>query len=105
MRQLKTDQQIISPSVFLLVRLHQRLTQLRDSSLVALGDDQLIRIRAAVRMHGHRLAAPDQFRAALAKTLPTPQHRLGDAASRGPIPTFHRMNRPAIANAAAIEWN
>src|SRR6478752_7981468 len=103
MRELKADDQIVGLAVALLMRLHQRLAQRRDPRLVLLRDDDLVWIRATVRTHRHRFTAVNQLSPALTEALPAPQHFLRHAASRRAIPPFHRMDRPAIADALAVD--
>ena len=102
-RELEADQQIVRAATALAVRRQQRLPQPREAGLVGGVDDELVRIGAAFRAHGHRLAAPDEFGAAFAEPLPATQHRLGDAARRRAVPSFHRLHGPAITDDAAVE--
>ena len=61
-RELKADDEIIRLAVTLGVRLHQHFAQRRDTGLVFLCDDDLIRIRSTIRAHRHRLATVNQLR-------------------------------------------
>src|ERR1051325_8908307 len=101
-RELKPDDEIVRIAEALLVRRDQRLAKRRDASFILFGDDQLIRIRPCVGAHRHRFSAKNQLRAALSETMPAPHHFLRDAASRRAIPTFHRLNGDAIADALAV---
>ena len=65
----------------------------------------LIRIGAAVFLHRERLAAPDQFRPALAKVLPAAEGVLGRLAVGGAVPPFHRVNAPAVADDETADIN
>lgn len=101
--ELKTDDQIVGSSVTFPVRLNQNLPNPGQILFVPTGDDELVRIGAAIRAHGHRLTAKNEFRAALPEALPAAADFVGDAASGRAVPAFHRLNRPAIANALAVD--
>jgi len=104
--ELKADDQIVglAPALAgLLVRPHEDFAKLRQVLFVLLNDDELVRIRATIRADGHRLAAKNQFRPALAEPLPTAANFLRRAAGRRAIPPFHRLHRPAVADAFAVD--
>src|SRR5688572_1773553 len=72
---------------------------------VIIDQANLIRIRAAVALHGERFAAPDQLRAALAEVLPPPQRVFGRLAVGRAVPALHRMDAPAIADDEVADIN
>src|SRR5690606_5804466 len=61
-----------------------------------------VRARAAVVPDGHRLAAPDQLRAARAEAPPAPDRELARLSVARPVPAFHRKDAEAIADAEAV---
>src|SRR5437899_10937754 len=103
MRELKADHQVIGASVTFLVCAEKDFAQLGQVLFVLFDDDELVRVRATIGPHGHRFAAVDQFRTALAEALPAAPHFIGCTTRGSSVPTFHRLNRPAIADAFAAD--
>ena len=54
-----------------------------------------------IGLHGGGLAAPDELGAAAAEVAPAAERVLAGRAVAIGVPAFHRMNAPAIADAAA----
>ena len=96
-RQLKADDEIVGGSVPLSMGRHQRLSQPSQIAFVLFVNDELVRIRPAIGPHRHGLAPENELRAAFAETPPAPLHLFRDAARRGAVPAFHRLDGPAIA--------
>ena len=80
------------------VRGDERFAQPGDRALRVRGHGELVRVRAAVVAHRHRLAAPDELRAARAEPAPAAQRVLARRAVGGAVPALHRLNREAIAD-------
>ena len=101
-RELETGDQIVRRAELLRMGALEDGDEFPQSRLVLLDDDELIRIGASVRTHRHRFATEDEFCAALAEPLPASAHFICDAAGRRAVPAFHRVNRPAVADALAV---
>ena len=101
--ELEPDHQIAGIAVSLLVSLYQRLAQGGQAGFVRFVDDELVWVGATVRPHRHRLAAEDEFRPALPKPPPAPQHVFGDAPFGGAVPAFHGLNHTTVAKALAVD--
>jgi hypothetical protein len=97
-RELKAEHEVIRRAVMRGVRVLQDAHQLRQPGPIFLRDDELPRVRAPVRPHGHGLRTADQFRAAFTETPPPPPHLIGHPARRRAVPAFHRLDREAIAD-------
>ena len=105
MRQLKPNRQIICASKLLAMRRQQNFPQFRKIAFRIAVDEQLIRIRPAIRPHRHRLRAANQLRPTLPKPLPTPPHRIRRAPVRGAIPPLHWLQRNSVADRFAVNRN
>src|SRR6476620_5129078 len=85
----------------------ERAQQLRDAASgwigIAVDDANLIGIGAAILAHRERFPAPDQLRPALPEMLPASNRVLARLATRRPIPSFHRMDAPAVADAKSVD--
>src|ERR1700722_17660018 len=102
MRQLKTDDQIVCGAVALAVGLYECGAQAGQIAFVGLGNDELMRVGAAIRTYRHGFSAANQFGAAFAEARPAPQHVVGNAARAGAVPPFHGLHRETVANALAV---
>ena len=80
----------------------ESFAEARDAGLVLAINDELVWIGAAVRANRHGFAAVNDFGSAFTETRPAAQHFFADAAGGGAIPTFHRLNGIAVADAFAI---
>jgi hypothetical protein len=87
----------------LAVRGHERFAQRREIRLRRVGDDELVRIRAAVELDGDRLAAPDQFRAAQPEPLPAPPRQVARPPVARAVPALHREDAEPVARARAVQ--
>ena len=65
---------------------------------VVIDHAELIRVGAAIALHGEGFPAPDQLRAALAEMLPATKRVLAGRAVGVSVPSFHRMDAPAVAD-------
>src|SRR5207244_3225094 len=101
--ELKTDQQAIIASTFASMFGDQRLAQILDITQGLLAEQKLIRVRAPVRAHRDGLAAPDEFRAARSKMLPSADRQRTRPAVRRSVPAFHRLDRESVADTHAVE--
>ena len=101
--ELESDDEVVRRAVTLRVRVLQEADQLSDARLVLLDEDELVRVRAAVGPHGHRLRAANQLRAALAEALPAPTHFVAQATGRRAVPALHRVERDAVADGLAVD--
>jgi hypothetical protein len=105
MRKLEPNHQVIRGAVALQMGLFEDPHEFRQPRLVFLNDDDLIRIRPPIGPNGHRFRPADELGAAFTKPLPAPAHFLGHATGRRPVPTFHGMDREAIANSLSVNDN
>jgi hypothetical protein len=104
MRQLQPDGEVEIGvgAEAIAVRADERVAQARDRSLRPRGQDQLVRIRAAVVLHGDRLASPNQFGAARAEPLPAAGRQRTGLSVDGAVPALHRQDAEAVAGANAV---
>ena len=63
--------------------------------------EELVRVGTPLGNHRHRLAAPDQFRAAQPEPPPAPASQVARAAVPIPVPSLHRVDREPVARLAA----
>src|SRR6478752_6807546 len=105
MRELKSDHQVIRTPVSLAMRVKQLFAQLRQSGFVLFVDDQLVWIGAAIGSHGHGFATVDELGATLAESAPAAHDFIRDVTHRCSVPTFHRLDRDAIANPFPVYRN
>src|SRR5258708_4024033 len=105
MGELEADYQIIDAAESFSMRFDENLAQVGQIALVLPGDDRLLGVGAVIGGEGHSFAAINELGAAFAEALPAPPHFLRRAASRGAVPTFHRLDRPTIADLFAVDQN
>jgi hypothetical protein len=103
MRELQSDEKVVARPASLFVRRGQNLSQIFEIGRRVVRRHQLVGIRSPVVADGHRFAAPDQFRPALAEMFPAADGQLGRLAVSRPVPAFHRQNAEAIADLEAVE--
>ena len=101
--QLERDEQIVDRAEASLVGVVHLLVERRKPGDAAGRSEELVGVCATFGKHAHRLAAPDEFRAALAKPLPATQQRLGGLAIERGIPALHRVDAPAVAHREAAD--
>ena len=105
MRQLQADEQVRIGigSEPIAMRRHKRDAQVRDRALGGAGQEQLVRVRAAVLPDGDGFTAPDQFGAACPEMPPAPDRQIARLTVRGPVPAFHRQDAEPVADADAVD--
>ena len=105
MRQLQPDHEIAVVAGRFPVRLDDDVAQGRDLALAFRGHGELLRIGAPVEAHRAGLAAPDQFGAAEPETPPAPPGVLRRPAVALAIPTLHRLDRQAMSDFHAVDFD
>ena len=101
--ELEADDQVVDRTPASEVLGLEDADEFGDASLVLLIDDQLVHVRATIGAHGHGLGTADQLRTARAEALPASLHLLGDAASRGAVPAFHRVDGDTVTDGLAVD--
>ena len=102
MRELQPDQEAVVGAGEMAMLLDQNLSQMSQAAFGMRGDHELIGIGAPVVTHGHRLPAPDQFRAALSEPPPSANRILARIAVSRAVPSFHRMDGDAVADTYSV---
>src|SRR4029077_16032973 len=102
-RELQADHEAVERAERLAMGVLAFAEQRGQPGAVRRGGERLIRIRPAVRSDGGRFAAPDQLRAAESEVAPPPPRVLARRAIGIRVPTFHRMNAPAIADGESAD--
>src|SRR5690348_5320976 len=97
MRQLQSDEQIVTLAVALPVLGEQRFAQTGEIRKRLLVEKKLMRIGASVMTHGDGLAAPDELRSAGAEVPPAPACQIAGPAVARAVPALHRQDGKAIA--------
>src|SRR5262245_625228 len=103
MSQLKADHQVIGAAESLLVSAHEDFAQFGQIALVLFANNELSWIGPSVGANRHGLAAIDQLGTAFSEALPAPAHFLCCSAGGRAVPSLHGLDRPAIADALAID--
>jgi hypothetical protein len=109
-RELEADEEVVEPTGRLAVAveagLEEQLEPFGGAVGVVVDHADLVRVRAAVALHGERLAAPDQLRAAASEMVPPADRVLGGLAVGRAVPAFHRVDAPAVADdePADVHW-
>ena len=80
----------------------EQFAEVRDRFLRTLDDQELVRVRAAVRPHRGRLASPDQLRPAQAEVSPAAPREVARLAVGRPVPAFHRKDAEPVSDAHAV---
>ena len=101
MRQLQSHQQIVRSPELLPMRPLQQFPELHEVSEIAFMQHQLVGIGTAVGTNRDRFATPHQLRTTQPEILPATTRQVGRSTVFGSIPTLHRQNAPAIADAPA----
>ena len=104
MRELQSDDDVVLAAGRFLVRGDCDVAQTGDVALALRGHRELFWIGAAIKAHRAGFAAPDQFGAAQAETLPTALGVFGRLAVALTVPAFHRMDRQPVADFHAVDF-
>jgi hypothetical protein len=78
------------------MRTKETLSEIRQVCQVGFIDHKLVGIGAPILPDRHRFSAPDEFRSASAKLLPTANGQLGGSAIGGTVPAFHGEDTKAV---------
>jgi len=103
MGQLQPNQQIVGRAEMLAVGGGQFAQQRRQAGAVFRRGQGLIRVGSAIALHGRRLAAPDQLGTAEPEMAPAAQGVRRRRSVAVGVPTFHRMDAPAVAHTKAAD--
>jgi hypothetical protein len=98
MRELETDDQVRCAAEPLRMRSDERAREVFETLQRAIRDHELAGVGAGVFTDGDRLAAPDELRAALPEATPAAEREVARAAIFGPVPAFHGLHHPPIAD-------
>ena len=105
MRQLQPDHEVVVVAGRFLVRVNDDVAQGRDLALAFRGHGELLRIGATVEAHRAGFAAPDQLGAAEPETAPASPGVLRRLAVALAIPALHRLDRQAMSDFHAVDFN
>ena len=97
-RELEAEHEIVDRAESFPVRSEHRLAERFQPGDRIARHVELVRIGTAVRPDGDGLAAPEELRAAQSEVAPPPNRELGGSSVVRSVPTFHRMDRPAVAD-------
>ena len=105
MGELQADHEAFVAAHGFAMRIDQGFAQASDRGLRRCRHHELVRIGAPVGAHRDRLAAPDQLAAARAEAPPAPHRVFARAPVALPVPALHRIEREAIADFHAGDFD
>ena len=99
---MQANQEIVGwpdrSAVGLRTRFDQEPSPFFSAHHVVIHDAELVGIGTGIALHRESFAAPDQLAATFAKMFPSTNGVIGWLARGSAVPTFHRMDAPAIAD-------